>query len=88
MLRRRFVVVLSCEIVFVILYFAIIDGRFKQPGVFFLQHQSPENEDERLKSQVYDSLHFFGHHLCYTSPLTCSFIRTRHTSYRSFAGKN
>lgn len=45
MLRRRFVFALSCGIVFAILCFAIIDGRFKKPGVFILQ-------DERLKSQV------------------------------------
>jgi hypothetical protein len=42
----------SYRIVFAILCFAIIDGRFKKPGVFILQQQSPENEDERLKSQV------------------------------------
>lgn len=51
MLRRGFVFKLSCGIVFVILYFAIINGRFKQPGVSFSQRLSLENKDERLKSQ-------------------------------------
>lgn len=52
MLRRHLVFALSCGIVFAILFFAIIDGRFKKPGVFILQQQSPENEDEKLRSQV------------------------------------